>query len=190
MIYKNGIFRVSKNTYSIGRIKPSCYCDIIIKGKTYSVHRIVCFLFYPIEGKTKLEDYKDLDVNHKNGDKMYNHADNLEWVTKSENIRHAIDTGLTGYTYPVKQYELLENGTKGDLIKTFSCIKYAIEETGQSRTYIMNMCQGKNKPYKYYWEFVNKEDIEKSQTKKRIKLTADSKQSEIIIEDEDIPALN
>jgi hypothetical protein len=181
MIYKNGVFRLSKNTYTIGRIKTSGYCDIIIKNKTYSVHRIVCFLFNPIEGKTNLEDYKDLDVNHKNGIKFHNNADNLEWVTKSENIKHAIENELTGYTYPVNQYDIKEDGSKGNFIKKYPCIKYAVKETGQSYSYILSMCQGKSKPYKYIWEFVNREHIEKSQTVKRVKLTVDK--TKITIED-------
>jgi HNH endonuclease/NUMOD4 motif len=36
-------------------------------------------------------------VNHKNGDKMDNHVDNLEWNTFSENNQHAYDMGLKKY---------------------------------------------------------------------------------------------
>lgn len=51
------------------------------------VHRLVGFSF--IENK---ENKKE--INHKNGIQWDNRADNLEWVTASENQIHAIKTGL------------------------------------------------------------------------------------------------
>lgn len=51
-------------------------------GKTRTVHRVIASAFVPADvGK----DF----VNHKDGDKKNNRADNLEWVTRSENMFHA-----------------------------------------------------------------------------------------------------
>lgn len=48
---------------------------------------MVCLAFHgvPAEG---------MQPNHKNGNKLDNRAENLEWVTGSENIKHAFMTGL------------------------------------------------------------------------------------------------
>lgn len=54
----------------------------------FPVHRLVALAF--VQGYTLERHF----VNHKNGDKTNNCAENLEWVTASENTIHAIKTGL------------------------------------------------------------------------------------------------
>jgi hypothetical protein len=55
--------------------------------KKYLVHRLVA--------ETYLENPKGFEfVNHKDGNKQNNSVDNLEWVTRSENMLHAHQTGL------------------------------------------------------------------------------------------------
>ena len=52
------------------------------------VHRMVMETFSPCANSD------DLIVNHKDGNKLNNHVDNLEWATSSENMLHAYQTGL------------------------------------------------------------------------------------------------
>jgi len=57
------------------------FCVDKVKSN-HSVHRLVVRAFIPNE------DNKP-QVNHKDGNKHNNHVDNLEWVTRSENMKHA-----------------------------------------------------------------------------------------------------
>lgn len=58
-----------------------------LKRKSVKIHRLVATAFIPNpEGK--------LQVNHKDGNKSNNNLTNLEWVSNSENQRHAVQIGL------------------------------------------------------------------------------------------------
>jgi hypothetical protein len=68
-------------------LKKNDYIYVKIGSKSYRVHRLVAqtYLSNPENKAT---------VNHIDGNKENNMLCNLEWMTQSENMKHACDTGL------------------------------------------------------------------------------------------------
>ena len=67
--------------------KADGYLRVKVDDKYVYVHKLVAETFI-------CPRPQGLEINHKDGNKTNNHVSNLEWVTRSENIRHSIDTGL------------------------------------------------------------------------------------------------
>ena len=120
--------------------KPTAYITVYLykhnKIKNAKVHRWVAQAFIPNpENKPQ--------VNHIDGDKTNNKADNLEWCTPSENQRHANRTGLRDYEYckkAVSQYS-----KTGEFIASYNSTLEAEKVTGVYHSHISRCCKGKSK---------------------------------------------
>lgn len=78
------------------------------KGSSKTIHRLVALAYLPNPNNLP-------EVNHIDGNKLNNHVDNLEWVTRSENMIHAYSIGLVEQT----KTKLLDDSTYESLLERF-----------------------------------------------------------------------
>ena len=85
------IFNLKLNRLIVPNINKKGYYSVTLNNNTlrkyFKVHRLVAMTFLPNP------DNKP-QVNHIDGNKANNSLSNLEWVTGSENVRHAVESGL------------------------------------------------------------------------------------------------
>ena len=87
--------------------------------RSYKLHRLVALAFIPCEG-----DYRRLTVNHIDGNKLNNHADNLEWCDVYTNSHHARVTGLRKCSLTDEQVHLFcREWTSGKYKTLVECAK-------------------------------------------------------------------
>lgn len=141
----------SPTYYKIPMLSASGYFTVCLSknGKvchSIGIHRLVAEAFIPNFDTTKTE------VNHKDGDKLNNYVDNLEWVSRKENNERAVKLGLRKYVRKIEQYTL-----DGELLNIFNSSAEAGEFLGKKRrtnTHIIRCCKGEiSTAYGYKWRY-------------------------------------
>lgn len=121
-----------KNRYC----KNNCYYVVSIKYTLYYVHRLVALTF--------LENPENKEfVNHKDGNKVTNFLENLEWATCLENNIHAIQSGLSKRRKKVIQYD-----TNMNKLNEYNSIIECAKILDICRNCISDNCRGKTKSTK------------------------------------------
>lgn len=108
---------ISRCGYMEFSISP-CHVKLLYTKTKVSVHRCIAEMFIP-------NPLDKPQVNHIDGNKQNNRYDNLEWVTPSENGKHAYKIGLHSLT---NTKEITCNNGK-----TYKTVREACKDTGVNR---------------------------------------------------------
>lgn len=163
--FENSGYKIDINGLVIGKrghpmkafVNTVGYYSIVAKvnkkAKNFPIHRLLAIKFIPNPNVLP-------QVNHKDGNKLNNNIDNLEWVSRSENIRHAINMGLipihmkgkTGINnHKSKAVYQIKDGL---IIGEYVSMTEAERETGTRRTNILHVINKKRKTAGgYVWKF-------------------------------------
>lgn len=106
------IYKLSQNKN--GYLQVTVSCGSRNKKLTVKIHRAVAETFIPNPNNLP-------QVNHKDGNKLHNVVENLEWITNQANIIHAVKIGLRKYDSISGEYNVNNKLKQEDVqyIRTF-----------------------------------------------------------------------
>jgi molybdenum-dependent DNA-binding transcriptional regulator ModE len=135
------------------KVNENGYIRVYIYKKTIALHRLVAYTF--LENPENKEQ-----VNHKDGNKLNNKVENLEWCSNAENQKHKFEMGLgNNFTRKVKQYDLNWN-----LIKEYNSISSAAKEMNISKGTIQSvLLKNRKTAAGYIWKYSDDVNIDFSE---------------------------
>lgn len=128
-----GRYKNNKGEIKINYTPTTGYIRIRILNKKWLLHRLVALTFLDNPENKEM-------VNHKDGNKLNNSLDNLEWVTCLENNTHKISFGLSNSTKKVIQYDIDMN-----IVGEYNSIIECSNINNISTSCISDNCRGKTK---------------------------------------------
>ncbi len=152
ILYSNGkIYSVRRNKFlKPMQDNPKWYYHFILMGKKYYLHRLLAEYFIPNPSGKKY-------INHINGDKLDFNLQNLEWVTCSENAKHAYKNKLNyrpsnsgKAKIQISQFDISDR-----FMRNWDSISDAARHIKSSEMGIIRAMQGKSKTCKgYKWKYL------------------------------------
>ena len=130
-------------------VKKNGYVEMSLqkndKQMNEKMHRMVAEAFIP-------NPFCKPHVNHIDCDKLNNRVENLEWCTRKENARHAVENGR--YYFPRKNKKVMKIDKNGNLLKIYESVKSACADICANENNVMSAING-NQPTAagYIWKY-------------------------------------
>lgn len=140
--FLNGVrAKTTKGYYYCLHLKPDSG-----EREVVYIHRLVALAFHELPADADKVRY---EPNHKDGNKLNNCPDNLEWMTRSQNVLHAFDSGLCQVGVRVKA----KNVKTGEVLyfNSLSATARAFEQPRAQMRFIL--ANHRETPYDSQWLF-------------------------------------
>lgn len=128
LVYPDGrIYSLLRNKFLQPWVDSDGYLRVELQTVPKLVHRLVAECFIP-----NPQNYET--VNHKDENKLNNHIDNLEWMSRENNVKYSQNNAI----------QMLDKET-GEVIQSFVSMSEAERQTGIYHGNISKVCQGKRR---------------------------------------------
>lgn len=141
------VYNKSKNNFLLPK-KTDSYMSVVLNKKQFCLHRLLAIHFLD-----KPENYNEKRiVNHKDGNKLNNNIDNLEWIFASDNMHHTYESGARNTKI------IIQKDLDGNLIQEHLNAINASKMLNLGRnvnSQILRACKNKEKSivFGYRWEY-------------------------------------
>lgn len=158
-IYSDGVvYNHRLGRWLYGGITGSGYLTFRLKNvlggtDTVGFHRLIAMAMCPYKG-----NYRDLCVNHIDGDKTNNHYTNLEWCSLTENNHHAGRLGMTSKCRPIALIDTRNNNRIIEFNSGNECARF-LDETKDTIQYRVGFGIDRIFPDGYIYVYL--EDLDK-----------------------------
>lgn len=147
IVCKNGQSKTIKSRILSPKKTNSGYLEVCLfypdKPRMRYIHRLVAETFIPNPEQKK-------EVNHIDENKLNNKANNLEWVTRTENAHHGTGEQRRVEKYKKKVYQYTK---EGQFVKEWDC-SVSCQKEGFSPSSIRRCCKGEYSQHKgYRWSY-------------------------------------
>ena len=146
----------TRGTISLGTLHPSGYRTAHVFGQMWKVHRVVKITFHGLP-----QSEEAWQVHHLDGNSANNRLDNLEYVTRSENVLHSYSNPSRRSCGPALSKLVMWRLAGSMSWTTSASITAAAQNLGLKRATVSRHCRNQSDATGFEFRFQDVQDLER-----------------------------